>query len=164
MGGTRFIVGALQQILFNRSHHARVAILEADVAAAASSAASTAAGGAAEAAAAPGGTAAGGTDGLGGAAAAAAGGSKAAGSKKEACKSGCSAPGSTDGERVAGPDFDWSKVESALAVGPPLHHTKEFHLLAGEAGLAETGWLRRSSYLVNLGRCLAFAAEHSHHG
>lgn len=117
MGGTRFIVGALQQILLARSHVARVAFLEAPDAGAAGRAdgQTSAAAAAAEAAAGSSGGAAGAEAGAGtgqdsGAATAAA------------------------GAHVAGPEFEWSKVEAAVATGPPLQHTSEFHLLAGAGG------------------------------
>lgn len=45
MGGTRFVVGALQQILLKKKHSARVAILDCSAGAAAAAAAGAAAGG-----------------------------------------------------------------------------------------------------------------------
>lgn len=49
MGGTRFVVGALQQILLKKKHAARVAILDCSARTAAEAAAATAADGGAEA-------------------------------------------------------------------------------------------------------------------
>ncbi|GAB4814339.1 hypothetical protein N2152v2_001385 [Parachlorella kessleri] len=113
MGGTRFTVGALKQILLAKTHVARVAILEAGTAGA------PAAG--REDGHAEGGEA--GAVGMAGSAAAAAGGA------------GGILPGA--GGRVAGPQFDWGKVEAATQAGPSLQHIQEFHLLSDHASLED---------------------------